>query len=107
MDWPHHSVDGKTAFIVVTQSFLLHIVWQLDGQPWPDATVALNDPSSSDDILTHAAFVDANRESSMETSEHMPVEADSFQNSSILQLTPAVDAYVCTELSLNGPALRQ
>ncbi|KAF2157753.1 hypothetical protein K461DRAFT_290037 [Myriangium duriaei CBS 260.36] len=60
-DWPHHAIDGKTAFLSVAQSHILQIVYQQDGQPWATASTTLGDAAGCEDIITHAAFADASQ----------------------------------------------
>lgn len=61
VDWPHHIIDGKTAFLSVTQSCLLQLVYQQDGQSWSVTSTTLGDGVGAEDILTHSAFADSNQ----------------------------------------------
>lgn len=54
-----HPFDNKSAFLCATRNNLLKLISQQPNQPWSEATLELGDPTSSGDIITHAAFGDA------------------------------------------------
>ncbi|KAF4556924.1 Mediator complex subunit 16-like protein [Elsinoe fawcettii] len=61
VDWPHHMIDGKSAFLLLTESHILKMYYQQDFGPWSEVTTSLWDSGTSEDVLTHAAFSDENK----------------------------------------------
>ncbi|PNS19940.1 peptidyl-tRNA hydrolase [Sphaceloma murrayae] len=60
-DWPHHHLDSKPAFLLVTESHTLKLYFQQEFGPWSDVSIPLWTSGSPEDSLTHAAFADANK----------------------------------------------
>lgn len=54
----HHAVDNKGAFLYVTSTSTLKLVYQQESQSWAEASYNLGDLIDSDELLTHAAFGD-------------------------------------------------
>jgi mediator of RNA polymerase II transcription subunit 16 len=54
-------IDNKAAFLCVTRRNLVKLVYEQPGKPWAQQVLNLNDPTDSGDMLTHAAFCQANR----------------------------------------------
>ncbi|KAG8625733.1 hypothetical protein KVT40_006134 [Elsinoe batatas] len=61
IDWPHHLIDGKSAFLMLTESHVLKLYYQQDFGPWSEASASLWESGGTEEILTHAAFSDENK----------------------------------------------
>lgn len=55
-------IDNKGAFLCVTRRGLLKLIYEQPGQPWSQYVFTLDNPTDSGDVLTHAAFCQANRQ---------------------------------------------
>lgn len=54
-----HPSEGKSAFVCVTRSNQLKLVYQQTNQPWSEVMLELGELTSSSDVITHASFGDA------------------------------------------------
>ncbi|KAI5245922.1 hypothetical protein E4T42_06598 [Aureobasidium subglaciale] len=53
-------IDNKAAFLCVTRRCQLKLIYEQPSQPWSQFVMTLDDITDSGDILTHAAFCQAN-----------------------------------------------
>ena len=62
-DGVRHPVESRAAFLVVTRSNMLRLVYaQEPGHPWAEVMHDLGECSDSADLLTHAAIGDGKGE---------------------------------------------
>ncbi|KAH0011805.1 hypothetical protein KCU78_g9919, partial [Aureobasidium melanogenum] len=54
-------IDNKAAFLCVTRRCQLKLIYEQPGQPWSQAVSPLDNLTDSGDVLTHAAFCQANQ----------------------------------------------
>ncbi|KAH0294203.1 hypothetical protein M436DRAFT_81910 [Aureobasidium namibiae CBS 147.97] len=54
-------IDNKAAFLCVTRRGLLKLIYEQPGQPWSQYVFTLDNLADSGDVLTHAAFCQANQ----------------------------------------------
>lgn len=56
-------LENKAAFMCINRRNVVKLVYQTSGQPWSEHSMSLGDLTDSGDVLTHAAFCQANRQS--------------------------------------------
>ncbi|KAI4851052.1 hypothetical protein E4T45_05240 [Aureobasidium sp. EXF-8846] len=54
-------IDNKAAFLCINRRGLLKLIYEQPGQPWSQYVLTLDNITDSGDVLTHAAFCQANQ----------------------------------------------